>query len=107
YGSSRETIPQAEVAAGYCAGTIAVDAAARIAADAKLGCASSNVVASLDELLPKAKTSLAITNLDRVTARWRALRVDGISFFEDPAHYPLIVGASPDFAPSLTHFIMT
>jgi hypothetical protein len=107
YGSSRDTVAQAEVAAGYCAGTIVVDAAARVAADAKFACAAPSVVASLDDFLPKAKTGLAITNLDRVTARWRALRVDGVSFFEEPARYPLIVGSAPDFAPSITHFIMT
>jgi poly-gamma-glutamate synthesis protein (capsule biosynthesis protein) len=45
-----------------------------------------------------------------VTARWRALRVDGVSFFEHPGDYALVLGekgARPDFAPHLAHFIMT
>jgi hypothetical protein len=110
YGVSRDDVALADLAAGYCAGTIKVDAAARAVADARFGCAGTPI-ASLDELLPKAKTALAITNLDHVTARWRALRVDGVPFFEKPGEYALVVdrepGARADFAPHLAHFIMT
>ena len=107
YGSSKQSIALADVQRDYCSGTIEVDAAARAAADARFGCSAPKVLASLDDFLPRGKNALAITDLDHVSARWRALDVDGDSFFARPAEYPLILDRGADFAPHLAHFIMT
>jgi poly-gamma-glutamate capsule biosynthesis protein CapA/YwtB (metallophosphatase superfamily) len=110
HGSARDGIALAEVARGYCAGSIAVVEAVRAVADARFGC-RGRAVAGLAELLPDARTRLVVTDLANLTAQLRALAVDGASFFERPAAYPLVLpgegGARPDFKPHLTHLIMT
>jgi poly-gamma-glutamate capsule biosynthesis protein CapA/YwtB (metallophosphatase superfamily) len=110
HGSARDRIALAEVARGYCAGTIAAVEAVRAVADARFGC-RGRAVAGLAELPPDGRTGLVVTDLANVTAQLEALAVDGVSFFERPAAYPLVLpgedGARPDFKPHLTHLIMT
>jgi poly-gamma-glutamate capsule biosynthesis protein CapA/YwtB (metallophosphatase superfamily) len=110
YGSAREDIALADLARDYCSGEIAVFEDVRPFADARFGCAG-RAIAGLAELLPEAGTALVVTDLAHATAQLKALTVDGVSFFERPAAYPLVLpgerGARPDFGPHLTHFIMT
>ncbi|HWU85675.1 MAG TPA: CapA family protein, partial [Kofleriaceae bacterium] len=110
YGASRDAIALAEVARGYCASEIAVVEEARAYADVRFGCRGRGL-AGLAEILPEAKTGLVVVDLAHATAQLKALAVDGVSFFERPAAYPLLLpgdgGGRPDFAPHLTHFIMT
>jgi poly-gamma-glutamate capsule biosynthesis protein CapA/YwtB (metallophosphatase superfamily) len=110
YGSAREDISLADVARDYCAGEIAAFDGVRAFADARFGC-RGRAIAGIAELLPHAPTALAITDLAHITAQLKALAVDGVSFFERPEAYPLVLpgegGARPDFKPHLTHFIMT
>lgn len=111
YGNPRESMPLAEVARAYCAGDLPVLASVRRLADEHFDCSTSTTVASLRELVPTGPTAIAITDLDHLTAQWKALAIDGVSFFDQPAAYPLVLadgtGARPDFAPRLTHLIMT
>ncbi len=108
YGGSRDDIRTSELASEYCAGKIAVVEAARAAADARFHC-HGTPVATLANALTGAKTQLVVTDLDHLTSQWKALAVDGSSFFAHPGDYPLLVAEAtpPDFAPHLTHFIMT
>lgn len=110
YGSARDGISLADAARDYCAGRLPAFAAVRAAADGRFGC-RGRAVAGLAEFLPDAATALAVTDLAHATAQLKALPVDGVSFFERPAAYPLVLpgdgGAPPDFDPHLTHFIMT
>ncbi|MBS1122061.1 MAG: uncharacterized protein H6Q90_4289 [Deltaproteobacteria bacterium] len=110
YGGVREDITSTALARDYCAGKLAVVDAVRASADARFGCHSAAAVRSLGDVLATAKSELVVTDLDHVTSQWKAVRVDGHSFFEQPATYPLVLAegtARPDFAPHLTHFILT
>ena len=105
--SSSEAITSAALAHDYCAGKIAVVEPAIAMADKQFGC-HSTAATTLSDFARKAKTSIAITDLDNVTDQFKALSVDGVSFFAKPADYPLVIGTPrPDYAPHLTHFIMT
>jgi poly-gamma-glutamate synthesis protein (capsule biosynthesis protein) len=110
YGSAQGGISLADATRDYCAGRIAALEAVRAAADARFGC-RGRAIAGLAELLSEARTALVVTDLAHVTAQLKALAVDGVSFFERPAAYPLVLpgegGARPDFEPHLTHFILT
>jgi poly-gamma-glutamate capsule biosynthesis protein CapA/YwtB (metallophosphatase superfamily) len=112
YGSDRDAIALSEVARGYCAGEIAVLEEVRPYADARFGC-SGRALAGVAELLPEAKTGLVVVDLAHATPQLKALAVNGVSFFQRPAAYPLLLpdggggNGRPDFAPHLTHFIMT
>lgn len=106
YGAERDAIARAELQRDYCAGAIAVHAPARAIADQVLGCANPTVVATLEDFLPRAKTGAIVTDVDHVTARWKALAVDGKHPFLDASTYPLVAG-TPALASHLTHFILT
>jgi len=110
YGNARDEIALADLARDYCAGEIAAFEDVRPFADARFNC-RGRAIAGLPELLSHAATTLVVTDLAHLTAQLKALAVDGASFFERPAAYPLVLpgegGARPDFAPHLTHFIMT
>jgi poly-gamma-glutamate capsule biosynthesis protein CapA/YwtB (metallophosphatase superfamily) len=109
YSATRDDISMTQLARDYCSGTIAVVDAARAAADKKFDCKAPMTVA-LADFGKTAKTTIAVTDLDHVTNQFKALKVDGVSFFAQPHDYPLVMrshGKSPDFAPHLTHFIMT
>jgi poly-gamma-glutamate capsule biosynthesis protein CapA/YwtB (metallophosphatase superfamily) len=110
YGGARDGITLADATRDYCAGKIAVFEAVRPLADARFGC-RGRAIPGLAEFLPEAAAALVVTDLGHATAQLKALPVDGASFFERPAAYPLVLpgegGARPDFGPHLTHFIMT
>ena len=110
YGGARDGIALAEAARGYCAGEIAVLDGVRAYADARFGC-RGRAIAGIADFLPEAKAGLLVTDLAHATPQLAALAVDGVSFFERPEAYPLVLpgdgGVRPDFAPHLTHFIMT
>jgi poly-gamma-glutamate capsule biosynthesis protein CapA/YwtB (metallophosphatase superfamily) len=111
YSGERDDIALADVTRDYCAGKIAVLEPVRAAADARFGCHAPAALAALADFLPAARTGLLVTDLDHVTSQLKAVAVDGAAFFTRPAAYPLVLGdargARPDFAPHLTHFIMT
>jgi len=107
FSAARGDIASAELAKGYCSGAIGVLEPARAFADEHFRCKGS-AVAGLGDFLPSAKTKLLVTDLDHVTDQYKALSVDGVSFFARPADYALVIGTPrPDFRPHLTHFIMT
>jgi len=112
YGSPKDGIALADAARDYCAGRLPALEAVRPFADARFGC-RGRALAELADFLPEAATAtaLVVTDLGHLTAQLKALPVDGVSFFERPTAYPLILpGAGderPDFGPHLTHFIMT
>lgn len=111
YSSATDAIVSTDLAKDYCAGKVAVIEGVEKVANKHFGCDSASIV-SLAELAKKAKTLVAITDLDHVTAQFKALEIDGTSFFKAPNDYPLVLvagkdEAKPDFAPHLTHFIMT
>jgi poly-gamma-glutamate capsule biosynthesis protein CapA/YwtB (metallophosphatase superfamily) len=107
YGGERDDIKLADLTRDYCSGAIAVLEPVRAVADAKLGCAAPTVLATLPDFLPTAKTGLLVTDLDHVTAQFKAIAVDGAGFFSKPDAYPLVAGPRPETAAHLTHFIMT
>jgi hypothetical protein len=103
YGADKDDIAQADLASGYCGGTIAAIEEAKPAADKRFNCTGTST--TLAAFVPTSKTHIAITDLDHVTAQQKALTVDGVSFFASPKTYPL--AAPLDWRPHLTHFIMT
>ena len=103
YGAATDDISQADLKAGYCSGAIGVVDEARAAADARFTC--KGTVTTLAAFVPKSKTAIVVTDLDHVTDQQKALTVDGVSFFADPAHYAL--AAKLDWRPHVTHFILT
>ncbi len=105
YSAPRDAIALAELTRDYCAGTIAVLAPVQAIADQRFACTNPRPIATLDAFLPNAKTAAIVTDLDHVSARWKALRVDDKSAFANPATYPLVVGTFS--AEHLTHFILT
>lgn len=111
YGNPRESISLSELARDYCAGKVPILADLRPLADERFDCAGAITIESLRELVPHGATAIAMTDLDHLTSQWKALAVDGVSFFARPTAYPLVLadgtGARPDFTPRLTHFIMT
>jgi len=106
FSSERDDIESSELARDYCAGKINVLEPVRAVADARFACHAPSTIAELREFVPKAKTALLVTDLDHVTNQVKALRVDGVSLFEKPHDYPLVIGHA-DFTPHFTHFIMT
>ncbi|HWO19394.1 MAG TPA: CapA family protein [Kofleriaceae bacterium] len=109
-GNAREGLSLADAAREYCAGQIAALEPVRAFADARLGC-RGRAIAGIADFLPEAGSALVIVDLAQITPQLRALPVDGVSFFERPEAYPLVLpgegGARPDFKPHLTHYIMT
>ena len=109
-GGARVAISRADATRDYCAGRIPAFEAVRAVADARFGC-KGRALPGLAELLPEAATALAVVDLAHATPQLKALAVDGVSFFERPAAYPLVLpgagGARPELAPHLTHFILT
>jgi hypothetical protein len=109
-GGARDAISLADATREYCAGRIPAFEAVRAVADARFGC-KGRAIPGLAELLPDAAAALAVVDLAHATPQLKALAVDGVSFFERPAAYPLVLpgagGARPDLAPHLTHFILT
>ncbi|MBX3156475.1 MAG: CapA family protein [Deltaproteobacteria bacterium] len=106
YGVARDDIALAELTRDYCSGAIGVVAAAKPAADKRFACANPMPLAEVRDGLAQAGTRLYVTDLAHVTNQWKAMKVDGASLFEQPAAYPLVLDGV-DFAPALTHFIMT
>lgn len=109
-GGARDAISLADATRDYCAGRIPAFEAVRAVADARFGC-KGRAIAGLAELLPDAGAALAVVDLAHIAPPLKALAVDGVSFFERPAAYPLVLpgagGARPELAPHLTHFILT
>jgi hypothetical protein len=112
FGSARTNVATADLVRDYCNGTISVLEPVRAAADRRFGCRAPSPLASSSEFLPMAKRQLLVTDLGHVTSQFRAVSVEGTSFFEHPSAYPLVLaeaagGSRPDYAPHLTHLIMT
>jgi poly-gamma-glutamate capsule biosynthesis protein CapA/YwtB (metallophosphatase superfamily) len=110
-GDVRDGLSLADATREYCAGRIAVLEPVRAVADARFGC-RGRAIAGIAEFLPEAASALVVVDLAQITAQLRALPVDGVSFFERPEAYPLVLpegesGARPDFGPHLTHYVMT
>ncbi|MBA3539948.1 MAG: CapA family protein [Deltaproteobacteria bacterium] len=114
YSGTRDDITLADLTRDYCSGKIGVLEEVRVAANARFGCTARPGLATLQAFLPTAKATkaaLLVTDLAHVTNQFKAVKVDGVSFFETPATYPLVLVAQgdtpPNFAPHLTHFILT
>ena len=112
-GYSREltNISQDSLSQLYCAGKVYVLAAAKVKADHFFKCNNGKTLPSLQAFAKLAKNHLMITDIDNLIAQYKALNVNGMSFFGNPTKYALIdqtEGATAfDYAKKVTKFTLT
>lgn len=112
-GYSREVsnISQDSLSSLYCAGKVYVLTSAKAKADRFFKCSNGKTLPNLKAFAQLAKNALMVTDLDHLIAQYKALKVNGVSFFEAPKKYALIdqlEGATPfDYAQKVTKFTLT
>ncbi len=113
FGSEAEDITLEALKAQFCAGKVYVLESVAGQASKAFGCAPlpAYTLKALQDFAPIAKDKILITDIDHSIAQFKALRIDGFSFFGQADRYPL---TNPDkdrkdfdYTSQVTHFILT
>jgi len=112
FSNARTGVAMDALRDGVAKGKIAVLAPLAQAAQQALGVEPKRKLPTLEAFLPEArKGGLLLVDLPHLSARYRALPVDGHDFFAAPSQYPLYTGAEgeplPDFAGRMTRLVLT
>ncbi|WP_026998588.1 CapA family protein [Eisenibacter elegans] len=111
YGRTVNNYPLDSLKADYCAGRVYVLEAAKPLADVFFGCANAQTVPTLKAFAQLAKEACLVTDLHHLVAQYKALAVDGVSFWEQADKYPLVYlddERTPfDFQKHITKFMLT
>ena len=111
YSRKLASISQDSLTQLYCAGKVYVLAPAKAKADRFFKCANNKTLPDLKSFAKLAKNALMVTDIDHLIAQYKALKVNGISFFETPDKYTLIdkpEDSKPfDYTKKVTKFTLT
>jgi poly-gamma-glutamate capsule biosynthesis protein CapA/YwtB (metallophosphatase superfamily) len=103
--SSANDIAAARLKSEYCAGRVQKTTHAAASARQIFACDAGAETVGAQAFRTQSKDRIILVDLAEAIPLMKTLTVDGVSFFRDPARYPLTLPASP--APPLTHMIMT
>lgn len=112
-GYSRElaNISQDSLSQLYCAGKVYVLATAKAKADRFFKCTNGKTLPNLKAFAKLAKSHLMVTDIDHLIAQYKALAINGMSFFGNPTKYALIdqpeSAKAFDYAKKVTKFTLT
>lgn len=111
FDREEEQISLNELGKAYCAGEVYVMAHLQATLAKMFQCQGGKVLASLKDFVPLAKKHLLITDLRHLSPQFRAIPVEGVSFFDNPKQYPLYQqgsdGQAFDFEGQITKFTLT
>ncbi|TAF64465.1 MAG: hypothetical protein EAZ55_11560 [Cytophagales bacterium] len=85
-----ETITLEEVKTAYCEGKIYVFEASKQFAEDFFGCKAQKTISTLQEFALLSKDNLMLIGIDHMSNQYKALKINGISFFGQAEQYPLV-----------------
>lgn len=91
FGAVHHTISLDSLKKAYCAGKVAVLPSLSAEVDKLLGCANNAPILDLNSFGRLAKNSLGIVSIQALKNQFKALKIDDLSFFENPEKYPLLL----------------
>jgi poly-gamma-glutamate capsule biosynthesis protein CapA/YwtB (metallophosphatase superfamily) len=89
YGDERETVSAEQLRQDYASGKIFVLEKAKPAADIFFKKNNSNIIKSWADFLKLPGNAVVITDLEHLPVQSKVLKVNDLSFFENPEKYPL------------------
>jgi hypothetical protein len=91
FGAAQHTISFDSLKKAYCAGKILVLPSLKAGVDNLLGCANNAPTLDLNSFGQSAKSNVGIVSIEELRNQFKALNIDGLSFFENPEKYPLLL----------------
>ncbi len=111
FGVNTENINLQELKTNYCSGKVYVLNSCKTLADQFFGCQNTKIINTLDEFIPLAKNNVLITDINQMSNQFKALKIDGYSFFGDFEKYPFIASSDSkeifNYKNSITKFTLT
>jgi poly-gamma-glutamate capsule biosynthesis protein CapA/YwtB (metallophosphatase superfamily) len=111
YGSETANVSLDELKKNYASGKVFVLEKSKNTADDFFKAKNTNVLKTIQEFVPKAADNILITDLDNLHVQFKALKINDISFFDNPSKYELTrIGTQKkpfDFKKHITKFMLT
>ena len=111
FSSEQDSISMDSLKTLYCSGNVYVLKATDSLANLFFDCKNSKQVENLRAFIPLAKKNILVTDIKNMSNQFKALKIDGKSFFEDFKDYPLIVkndsSKAFDYSSNITKFSLT
>jgi len=107
FTSKEENISYDDLTKIYCNNEIYVIESVKLTSDKLFNCENKNIVKNIDDFVTISEKKLIITDIYNLTNRFKTLKVENISFFDNNEKYKLLVGKNFDYKNVITKLIIT
>ncbi len=107
FTSKEENISYDDLTKKYCSNEIYVIESVKLTSDKLFNCENKNIVKNIDDFVTISEKKLIITDIDNLTNRFKTLKVENVSFFDNNEKYKLLIDKNFDYKNVITKLIIT